>query len=77
MSAAGSLGPQFAEKPKAKRDPVLAYKYPHEGITLCPSCQKTMGDETGQPRRRSEYDSYDIESCTGGCGRTIKGSRHT
>lgn len=75
MAASDALQAKQFDKPK--RDPVIAYKYPHEGITLCPSCQKTMGDESGQPRRRSAYDSYDIESCTGGCGKTIKGSRNT
>lgn len=71
-------------KAKAKR--TLSYQYDDAGITFCPSCHKiAKGDPqkfgiAGQEptvKYNTDFQVGDLETCSGGCGRTIYGKKGT
>jgi len=81
LSAQDNLGRQFS-KPKQKR--TLAYQYEDAGVTFCTSCHKNkefvkqnVGDETPKVKYNTDYETGDLATCSGGCGRTIYGKKGT
>ena len=82
MSAQDNLGRQFS-KPKQKR--TMAYSYDDPGITFCPKCHKNaLADPQryglkGTPivKQNTDYETGDLEVCSGGCGKTIFGRKGT
>jgi hypothetical protein len=77
-----TLSRQF-DKPKRKR--TMAYSYEDSGVTFCPSCHKAALQNpkkfgiTGEPtvKHNTDYETGDLEVCTGGCGKTIFGRKGT
>jgi len=78
-----NLGRQF-DKPKQKR--TMAYSYEDPGVTYCPKCHKNALAEPksktgleGEPtiKYNTDYETGDLEVCTGGCGKTIFGKKGT
>jgi hypothetical protein len=81
MSAQDNLGRQFNE---TKRKRTLAYQYEDAGVTFCTSCHKNkefvkrnVGDESPNIKYNTDYESGDLATCSGGCGRTIYGKKGT
>ena len=77
-----NLGPQFAKKAKAKR--TMAYQYEDAGVTFCTSCHKdkefvkrNVGSETPTVKYNTDFESGDLATCSGGCGKTIYGRKGT
>ena len=86
MSAEDNLSRQFdkpAVKPKQKR--TMAYQYDESGVTYCPSCHKHalsrnpdyFEGEKPTVKFNTDYSQGDLETCSGGCGRTIYGRKGT
>ena len=77
-----NLGRQF-DTSKQKR--TMAYSYDDPGVTFCPSCHKAALQEPmkfglkGTPtvKYNTDYESGDLEVCSGGCGKTIFGKKGT
>jgi hypothetical protein len=78
-----NLGKQF-DKPTRQR--TMAYQYEDAGVTFCPSCHKIaqaeprkFGIEGQDPKvkKNTDYQTGDLETCSGGCGRTIFGKKGT
>jgi hypothetical protein len=77
-----NLGRQF-DKPKRKR--TMAFSYEDPGVTFCPSCHKSALAEPTKYGLKSEptvkyntdYQTGDLETCSGGCGKTIFGRKGT
>ena len=77
-----NLGPQFAKKTKAKR--TMAYQYEDAGVTFCTSCHKnseyvkrSVGSETPTVKYNTDFETGDLTTCSGGCGKTIYGRKGT
>lgn len=84
MAAGDALHPeQFGAPSKPKADPIKAYRYVEAGVTFCPSCHRKElkrfplepGDEQPKVIRASHYESGDIDICSGGCGKNIRGAK--
>lgn len=86
MAAGDALnGAQFGDPTpaKPKTDRIMAYRYPEAGITFCPSCHRQelkrapLQPDEEQPKvmRASHYGSGDIDICSGGCGKNIRGAK--
>ena len=78
-----NLGRQF-DKPKRKR--TMAYQYEDAGITYCTSCHKSaleertkygIEGESPKVKYNTDYETGDLETCSGGCGKTIFGRKGT
>jgi hypothetical protein len=78
-----TLGRQFD---KQKRQRTMAYQYEDAGITFCPSCHKIaltdpskFGIQGQEPtvKKNTDYETGDLETCSGGCGKTIFGRKGT
>lgn len=75
------FGAPAANKPKA--DKIVAYRYPEAGVTFCPTCHRKemkrapLQPDEEQPKvmRASHYGPGDIDICSGGCGKNIRGGR--
>ena len=81
MSASDNLGRQF-NGPKRKR--TMAYQYEDAGVTFCTSCHKdsqnvkrNVQDESPTIKYNTDYETGDLATCSGGCGRTIYGKKGT
>ena len=64
----------------------MAYQYEDAGITYCPKCHKNaltepkrsgIEGETPTVKYNTDYETGDLETCSGGCGRTIYGKKGT
>ena len=76
-----NLGRQF-DKPKQKR--TMAYEYNDAGVTFCTSCHKNsefvnrnVGSETPRVMYNTDFELGDLQTCSGGCGKTIYGKKGT
>jgi hypothetical protein len=81
MSAQDNLSRQFN---KPKRKVTKAFQYNDAGVTFCTTCHKNkdfvkrnVGDETPKVKYNTDYELGDLETCSGGCGKTIFGKKGT
>jgi len=83
MSAQDNLSRQF-NKPKRKR--TMSYRYEDRGITFCTSCHKHaledpkrygIEGQTPEVKYNTDFETGDLETCSGGCGKTIFGRKGT
>ena len=77
-----ALNPKQFNNPKQKR--TLAYQYEDAGVTFCTSCHKNkefvkrnVEDESPKIKYNTDYETGDLATCSGGCGRTIYGKKGT
>lgn len=83
MAAGDALHPEQFPAHKPKTDRVMAYRYPNAGVTFCPTCHRQEmkraplepGEERPKVVRASDYENGDLDICSGGCGKTIKGAK--
>jgi hypothetical protein len=86
MSASDHLSGQF----KPKRKVTLSYQYNDKGVTMCPKCHKNEIEREKQGKGHlkpstaditvkynTDFGPGDLETCSGGCGRTIYGRKGT
>lgn len=75
---------------KAKRKKTMSYQYDDAGVTFCPKCHKAaLQEAVDEPWRsqivgqtptvkyNTDFQTGDLETCSGGCGRTIYGRKGT
>ena len=79
-----ALNPKQFDKPKRKR--TMSYQYEDAGITFCPSCHKSalespkrfgIEGQTPEVKHNTDFETGDLETCSGGCGKTIFGRKGT